>query len=468
MGKLFGTDGIRGVANVFPMTTDLAMKVGFSTAYIFKKEHRRPKIIIGKDTRLSGYMIETAITSGICSMGVDVLLVGPLPTPGIAFITSSMRADAGIVISASHNPYEYNGIKIFASDGFKLPDETENYIEELILNGEIERLPKPPASEIGRARRIDDAQGRYIVYLKNTFPRDLTLEGLKIVIDCAHGAAYRVAPTVFEELGAEVVLIGDRPNGKNINRDCGALFPEHMASVVREQGANAGFALDGDADRIIMADERGEILDGDQMMAVCAKHYIEHNKLKDKTVVATVMSNLGFEIALRGLGGNLIRTPVGDRYVVEQMRQNGYNLGGEQSGHLVFLDHGTTGDGILSALQVLAVMLREGRPISELKKIMEQYPQKLVNVPVGVRKPIDQVPEIVKLQRAMEQLLGEEGRIVIRPSGTEPVIRVMVEGADREVMEQVAYSMASCIQKNMAGDRNVCAAAKKTGNERGS
>ncbi len=451
MGKLFGTDGIRGIANVFPMTTDLAMKVGFSTAYIFKKEHRRPKIIIGKDTRLSGYMIETAITSGICSMGVDVLLVGPLPTPGIAFITSSMRADAGIVISASHNPYEYNGIKIFASDGFKLPDETENYIEELILNGEIERLPKPPASEIGRARRIDDAQGRYIVYLKNTFPRDLTLEGLKIVIDCAHGAAYRVAPTVFEELGAEVVLTGDRPNGKNINRECGALFPEHMASVVREQGANAGFALDGDADRIILADEQGEILDGDQMMAVCAKHYIERNKLKDNTVVATIMSNLGFEVALRGLGGKLIRTPVGDRYVVEQMRRNGYNLGGEQSGHMVFLDHGTTGDGILSALQVLAVMLREGRPLSELKKIMEQYPQKLVNVPVGVRKPIDQVPEIVKLQRALEQRLGEEGRIVIRPSGTEPVIRVMVEGADREVIEEAAYSMASCIQKHMAG-----------------
>jgi len=466
MGKLFGTDGIRGVANVHPMTTDLAMKVGFSAAYIFKKEHRRPKIIIGKDTRLSGYMIENAITAGICSMGVDVLLVGPLPTPGIAFITSSMRADAGIVISASHNPYEYNGIKIFAGDGFKLPDETENYIEELILSGEIERLPKPPASEIGRARRIDDAQGRYIVYLKNTFPRDLTLEGLKIVIDCAHGAAYRVAPAVFEELGAEVVLTGDRPNGKNINRDCGALFPEHMASVVREQGANAGFALDGDADRIILADEQGEILDGDQMMVVCAKHYIECNKLKDKTVVATIMSNLGFEIALRGLGGNLIRTPVGDRYVVEQMRQNGYNLGGEQSGHLVFLDHGTTGDGILSALQVLAVMLREGHPLSELKKIMEQYPQKLVNVPVGVRKPIDQVPEIVKLQRDIEQRLGEEGRIVIRPSGTEPVIRVMVEGADREVIEEVAYSMASCIQKHMAGGKDVSAAAKGTRNRK--
>ncbi|MGA2223846.1 MAG: phosphoglucosamine mutase [Syntrophobacteraceae bacterium] len=449
MGKLFGTDGIRGIANVHPMTTDLAMKVGLSTAYIFKRNHRRPKIIIGKDTRLSGYMIENAITSGICSMGVDVLLVGPLPTPGIAFITCSMRADAGIVISASHNSYEYNGIKIFGNDGYKLPDDTEKYMEDLILSGEIERLPKPSASDIGRARRIDDAQGRYIVYLKNTFPRDLTLEGLKIVIDCAHGAAYRVAPTVFEELGAEVILIGDRPNGKNINKNCGALYPEFMASVVRENGANVGLALDGDADRLILADEKGEILDGDQILAICAKHLIERNTLRDKTVVATVMSNLGFEVALRRMGGRLVRTPVGDRYVVENMRQNGYNLGGEQSGHMVFLDHGTTGDGVLSALQVLAVMLREGRPLSELKKIMDHYPQKLLNVPVDGKKPMNAVPEIVKLQQDLEQRLGEEGRMVIRPSGTEPVIRVMVEGANREIIEEVAYAMASCIEKHM-------------------
>ncbi|MDR3556496.1 MAG: phosphoglucosamine mutase [Syntrophobacteraceae bacterium] len=449
MGKLFGTDGIRGVANIYPMTTDLAMKVGASAAYIFKNKHRRPTIIIGKDTRLSGYMIETAITSGICSMGVDVLLVGPLPTPGIAYITSSMRADAGVVISASHNPYEYNGIKIFGSDGFKLPDETENYIEELILSGDIDNLPKPPATGIGRARRIDDAQGRYIVYLKNTFPRDLTLEGLKVVIDCANGAGYRVAPTVFEELGAEVVLTGDRPNGRNINRDCGALFPGNMASAVRDSGANVGFALDGDADRVILADEKGEILDGDQILAICAKHFIERDSLKDKTVVATIMSNLGFEVALRAMGGNLIRTPVGDRYVVEQMRKNNFNLGGEQSGHMIFLDHGTTGDGILSALQVFAVMLREGRPLSELKKVMERYPQKLVNVSVGIKKHIDQFPEIAKLQRAMEERLGEEGRIVIRPSGTEPVIRVMVEGADGKVIEEVASSLVSCIRRHM-------------------
>jgi phosphoglucosamine mutase len=361
-----------------------------------------------------------------------------------------MRADAGIVISASHNPYEYNGIKIFGSDGYKLPDEMEDNIEKLIQSGEIDGLPRPPAGEIGRARRIDDAQGRYIVYLKNTFPRDLTLEGLKIVIDCANGAAYRVAPTVFEELGAEVILTGDRPNGKNINSNCGALYPEYMATVVRANGADLGFALDGDADRVILADENGEVLDGDQIMAICAKHYIERSELKDNTVVATIMSNLGFEVALRRLGGTLVRTPVGDRHVVEHMRQKGYNLGGEQSGHMIFLDHSTTGDGILSALQVLAVMLREQRPLSELKRIMEHFPQKLVNVPVGVKKPIDQIPEVVKLQRELETKLGAEGRMVIRPSGTEPVIRVMVEGADREVIEDVAYTMASCIQKHMA------------------
>jgi phosphoglucosamine mutase len=450
MGKLFGTDGIRGVANQFPMTTALAMKVGFSTAFFFKNKHRRPKIIIGKDTRLSGYMIETAITSGICAMGVDVLLVGPLPTPGIAYITSSMRADAGIVISASHNSYEYNGIKIFGNDGYKLPDETENFMEDLILSGEIERLPQPSASEIGRARRIDDSQGRYIVYLKTTFPRDLTLEGLKLVIDCANGAAYRVAPTVFEELGAEVILTGDRPNGKNINKNCGALHPAGMAAMVRETGADAGFALDGDADRIIMADEKGEVLDGDQMLAICAKHYTERNTLKDNTVVATVMSNLGFEVAMRRLGVTLLRTPVGDRYVVEQMRQKRYNLGGEQSGHMIFLDHSTTGDGILSALQVLAVMLREQRCLSELKQVMEHYPQKLVNVPIGIRKRIEEIPEIVKLQEQLEKKLGSEGRMVIRPSGTEPVIRVMVEGASRDMIESVADEMASCIQKHLA------------------
>jgi phosphoglucosamine mutase len=450
MGRLFGTDGIRGIANEFPMTTDLAMKVGFSTAHVFKNHHRRPHIIIGKDTRLSGYMLENAITAGICSMGVDVLLVGPMPTPGIAFITTSMRADAGIVISASHNPYQYNGIKVFARDGFKLPDDTERHIEDLILSGELERLALPSASEIGRARRIDDAQGRYIVYLKSTFPRDLTMEGLKLVIDCAHGAAYKVAPAVFEELGAEVILTGDRPNGKNINKDCGSLHPEYMAALVREHNADAGFAFDGDADRVIFADEKGSILDGDQLMAICASHYLKNDSLKDRTLVATIMSNLGLEVALRRLGGTLVRTPVGDRQVVERMRQGNCNLGGEQSGHLVFLDWSTTGDGILSALQVLAIMLREERPLSELKGVMERYPQKLVNVPLQKIQDMETIPELIHLKCSLEKRLGDDGRLLIRPSGTEPVIRIMVEGPNSELIECVAEEMAFNIRKHMS------------------
>jgi phosphoglucosamine mutase len=450
MDRLFGTDGIRGVANVPPMTADLAMKVGIGAAHVFKNHHRRPKIIIGKDTRLSGYMLEYALTAGICSMGVDVLLVGPLPTPGIAFITTSMRADAGIVISASHNPYEYNGIKIFAADGYKLPDETERYLEDLIVSGEIDRLPRPSAAEIGGARRIDDALGRYIVYLKTTFPRSLSMEGLRLVIDCAHGAAYRVAPRVFEELGAQVILTGDRPDGKNINQGCGSLHPGQMADLVRLHGADAGFALDGDADRVLFADETGEVLDGDQLMAICATHFLKENILKEKTLVATIMSNLGLEIAIQRQGGNMIRTPVGDRYVVERMREGDYNLGGEQSGHMIFLDYGTTGDGILSAIQVLAVMLREGKPLSELKRVMEHYPQRLINVPVQQRRSLEAIPELVSLKESLERQLGSEGRLLIRPSGTEPVIRVMVEGVDGNLIEAIAREMASGIQKHMA------------------
>lgn len=450
MKRLFGTDGIRGVANSHPMTTDIALKVGCSTAHFFKSRNRRPKIIIGKDTRLSGYMIEYAMTAGICSMGVDVLLVGPLPTPGIAFITSSMRADAGIVISASHNTYEYNGIKIFAGDGFKLPDETEEIMEELILTGKIDRLERPGNARIGRARRIEDAQGRYIVFLKSTFPRSLSMEGLKLVVDCANGAAYKVAPTVFDELGAEVIVTGDTPNGKNINDGCGSLHPQRMAALVREHGADAGLAFDGDADRVVFADETGEVLDGDQLLAVCAGHYIKNNCLRHKTVVVTVMSNLGLETAVRRHGGRLLRTPVGDRYVVEQMRRGGFNLGGEQSGHLVFLDHSTTGDGILSALQVLSVMLREQRPLSELKRVMPRYPQTLINVPVNSSRSIDEVPELTALKADIERRLGNDGRLLIRASGTEPVIRVMVEGIDRTAIESTAQEMASLIGKLLA------------------
>ena len=447
MGELFGTDGVRGIANQHPMTIDLAMKIGCSAAHIFKSTHSRPKIVIGKDTRLSGYMVENAIASGICSMGVDVLLVGPLPTPGIAFITNSMRADAGIVISASHNPYEYNGIKIFSGNGFKLPDELESRIEQLILSGELDHLPRPSATEIGRARRIDDAQGRYIVFLKSTFPRDLTLEGIKIVVDCAHGAAYKVAPSVFEELGAEVVVIGNKPNGKNINDGCGSLHPEQMAALVQEHQADLGFAFDGDADRLICADEKGEVLDGDHLMAICSGHLLKHQRLNKNTLVATVMSNLGLEIAMRRFGGKLERTAVGDRYVVEHMCRLGYNLGGEQSGHLIFLDYNTTGDGILSGLQVLSVMLREGRPLSELKSVMQRYPQKLVNVKVNCRKSIEDVPELMSMKEHFESRLGEDGRILIRPSGTEPVVRVMAEGMDAVMIEQMVQEMACQIEK---------------------
>jgi phosphoglucosamine mutase len=394
-------------------------------------------------------MIEYALTAGICSMGVDVLLVGPLPTPGIAFITNSMRADAGIVISASHNPHEYNGIKIFAGDGYKLPDDTEKYLEDLISSGEIERLPRPAAAEIGGAKRIDDALGRYIVYLKTTFPRSLSLEGLRLVIDCAHGAAYRAAPKVFEELGAQVIVTGDRPDGRNINLGCGALHPGQMADLVRMHGADAGFALDGDADRVVFADERGEVLDGDELMAICATHFIKNNTLNGNTLVATVMSNLGLELTIRRQGGQMLRTTVGDRYVVEQMRQGDYNLGGEQSGHLIFLDYSTTGDGVLSAIQVLSVMLREEKPLSELKQVMEHYPQTLINVPVEQRRAIEEIPALVNLKESLENRLGTEGRLLIRPSGTEPVMRVMVEGLDGDLIKAVAEEMAHSIQKHM-------------------
>lgn len=449
MVKLFGTDGIRGIANEFPMTTEVAMKVGYSTAHLFKNRHKRPKIVIGKDTRLSGYMIETAITAGICAMGVDVLLVGPLPTPGIAFLTSSMRADAGIVISASHNAYEYNGIKIFSKTGYKLPDEIEAEIEDLILSGKITGLPCPPVSEIGRAKRIDDAYGRYIVYLKNTFPKELTLEGMKLVIDCAHGASYKVAPAVFEELGAELVITGNQPNGKNINDQCGSLHPDKMAKLIRANGAQAGFAFDGDADRVIFADENGEVLDGDHLMAICALHMLQNGQLQDNTLVATVMSNLGLEIALQRHGARMVRTAVGDRYVVERMTRDHFNLGGEQSGHIVFLDHSTTGDGILTALQVLAVMLKADQPLSELKQVMEQYPQKLVNVKLSTRKPFDEIPGFHDLKDSIEDRLGQEGRLLIRPSGTEPVVRVMVEGRDRALIEETSAEMADHLRKHL-------------------
>ncbi len=446
MKKLFGTDGIRGVANIYPMTTEIAMQVGRAIAFQVKDRATGHRIVIGKDTRLSGYMIENALAAGICSMGVDVLLVGPLPTPGIAFITTSMRADAGVVISASHNPFQDNGIKIFSGDGFKLSDEYEADIEELIFSQKMAAL-RPVAEEVGRARRIEDAKGRYIVFLKNTFPQKYSLDDFHIVLDCAHGATYGVAPHVFEELGAKVTTFGVLPDGKNINKDCGALHPEHMAEVVRQTGADIGLALDGDGDRLIVADEKGRIIDGDHVMAICAAEMMKQRKLKKKTLVATVMSNMGLEAAMHTMGGRMVRTRVGDRYVVEEMRRNGYSLGGEQSGHLVFLDHITTGDGTLAALQLLAIMKKQRKPLSELATVMESFPQVLKNVRTSSRIDVAHIPDFTAMVGKMENKLGDSGRILVRPSGTESLIRVMVEGQDGTLIEAMADELAAMVSR---------------------
>lgn len=445
--RLFGTDGVRGVANVHPMTAEVAMQLGRALAFIIRNGNHRHRVVIGKDTRLSGYMLEQALAAGITSMGVDVALVGPLPTPGIANITTSMRADAGAVISASHNPYLDNGIKFFWRDGFKLPDETEARIEALISSREIDRI-RPTATKIGRAVRWDDARGRYVVFLKNTFPRDLTLEGLTLVVDCANGASYKTAPAVLEELGAKVVPLSVTPDGKNINHKCGALHPEGLARAVMKNHAQLGIALDGDADRVILVDERGRVIDGDAIMAICTGERVARHELKKKTLVATVMSNIGLERAVSRWGVKVVRTRVGDRYVVERMRQEGYNLGGEQSGHLIFLDHATTGDGMLAALQVLAVMCRSGKPVSELASIFEPVPQTLLNVVVREKRELGELPEVMRAIRAAEAKLGKDGRVLVRFSGTEPKARVLVEGEDAAVNESLAEQIASALARS--------------------
>jgi phosphoglucosamine mutase len=450
--KLFGTDGIRGVANMDPMTGELAMQLGRAIAHIFKEAAGKHRIVVGKDTRLSGYMLETALASGICSMGADVWLVGPLPTPGIAFITTSMRANAGVVISASHNPYYDNGIKIFSQDGFKLPDEMEHRIEELILSNHLYSL-RPTANAVGKAHRIDDAIGRYVVFLKNTFPNHLTLDGLRIALDCANGAAYRVAPTVFEELGAEVIPIGVEPNGENINADCGSLHPEVISQIVLEKGVDMGIALDGDADRIVFVDQHGRQVDGDHILAICGLQLLSENRLKKGTLVTTVMSNIGLDRTIKNMGGKVVRTQVGDRYVVEEMVRGDYNLGGEQSGHTIFLDYNTTCDGILTALQVLAIMKKKERSLDELASVMEPLPQVQYTVEVKEKKDLSEFPEIKKRIKEIEKSLASSGRILVRYSGTEPLLRIMVEAEDETKLHQIAQDLVELVKKHIGQEK---------------
>jgi phosphoglucosamine mutase len=445
--RLFGTDGIRGTANIEPMTPETALKVAMAVGQCFKNGAHKHLVVIGKDTRLSGYMLEPALTAGFVTMGMDVVLVGPLPTPAIAMLTRSLRADIGVVLSASHNPYGDNGIKLFGRDGYKLSDEIEQNIEAALIKGPSRRASP---SELGRVKRLDDAGGRYIEFVKQSFPRGLRLDGLRIVVDCAHGAAYKVAPTVFWELGAEVFSLGVAPDGLNINRECGALAPEAMRREVLARRADIGIALDGDADRLIVADEHGMILDGDQLMALIATGMSRTGRLAGAALVATVMSNLGLERYLEGQGIGLHRAAVGDRYVVEKMRGLGCNLGGEQSGHIILADYATTGDGLIAALQVLASIVETGRPASEICRLFTPVPQYSSNVRHGDVVPLDR-PLVKRAIAEGEARLGTRGRLLIRRSGTEPVIRVMAEGEDEELVATVVEEICAIIRNAAAG-----------------
>ena len=449
MSKLFGTDGVRGVANVHPMTAEMALDIGRATAFICKKHKTPPhRIVIGKDTRLSGYLLETGLTAGICSMGVDVLLVGPMPTPGIAFITHSMRADAGIVISASHNPYQDNGIKIFSRDGYKLPDSEEEELERLITTGEIKHI-RPTAKEIGKAHRIDDALGRYIVFCKNTFPEDFSLDGLKVVLDCANGATYRVAPVIFWELGADVTAIHCEPDGTNINENCGSQHTQDLSAKVRELKADVGLAFDGDGDRLIAVDERGHELTGDHILAICAKMYKERGLLANNLVISTVMSNFGFLAALKHLDIRHAASKVGDRYVLELMKKQGAVIGGEPSGHIIFLDHQTTGDGIVSALQLLAAMFHFKQPLSKLAHVMKFTPQRIINVNVREKPPIEHFKELAQAIQEAEKELADQGRVLVRYSGTQQMCRVMVEGPTEDMTGRLAEKLAEVVRRHI-------------------
>lgn len=444
--KLFGTDGVRGKANQDPMTAEIALRLGIAAGSLFKRGDHRRQVVIGKDTRLSGYMIESALVAGFTSVGMDVLLLGPMPTPAVAMLTRSMRADLGVVISASHNPYEDNGIKFFGPDGYKLSDEMELEIEERVFGDTKDCLS--PSSQIGQAKRLDDVVGRYIEYVKHTFPRGKRLDGLKIVLDCANGASYRVAPTVLYELGAEVITIGVKPDGRNINADCGAVHTDQMCAKVLETGADIGIALDGDADRLIVCDENGEVIDGDQILALISREWKEAGILKGNGVVTTVMSNLGLERYLKANGMKHIRTQVGDRYVVEKMRADGYNLGGEQSGHLILGEHSTTGDGLVAALQVCAAVVKERKAVSRVMHLFEPVPQLLKNVRLSDRAlakaALNSEPVKIAIDKT-ERTLGDNGRLLIRPSGTEPLIRIMIEGEDREQIAAMAEEIAQAL-----------------------
>jgi phosphoglucosamine mutase len=453
--RIFGTDGVRGRANVEPVTAETALKLGHAAAHVFKNREAeargrgKHKIVIGKDTRLSGYMLENALSSGILSMGVDVLFIGPLPTPGVAYVTRSLRADAGIVITASHNPYDDNGIKFFGPDGYKLDDAIENQIEDMVFSGEVDKL-RPSAEHIGRAWRIDDALGRYIEFAKSSLPRALTLEGMKIVVDCGHGASYKSTPCVLRELGADLTVMGDKPDGKNINLGCGSMHPEAMCAKVRETGAHLGIAHDGDADRVILCDENGTMIDGDDIMAIATIDMLQQGTLANKTLVSTVMSNAGLEAAITAGGGRMIRTAVGDKNVIDEMLKGGFNFGGEQSGHLIFRDFGTTGDGLIAALQMLRIMKERDAKLSQLAKCWKRYPQLVTNVRVREKKPFEQLDGVLGLVKQAEAAVAPGGgRLLLRYSGTEPKARLLIEGPDKAVLERWSQSICDAIKKQV-------------------
>ena len=452
MGKLFGTDGVRGMANEGNMTAEMVLQIGRATAYACREHHAeegtRPRIIIGKDTRLSGYMLENALTAGITSMGVDVLLLGPIPTPAVAFITQSMRADAGIVISASHNPYFDNGIKIFSRTGYKLPDTMEAEIEDLVLSKQINDI-RPVAQEVGKAKRIDDAMGRYIVFCKNTFPNDMTLDGMKVVLDCSNGATYKCAPIIFSELGAAVTTIHAEPNGMNINEDCGSQHTQDLRNKVKELGADVGLAFDGDGDRLIAVDEAGKELTGDQIIAICTKFYKDNGLLKNNLVIGTVMSNIGFHVALNNLGIDTEVSDVGDRCVLELMQDKDAVLGGEDSGHIIFHNYHTTGDGIVSALQLLGIMRETGNTLSALAEVMTVFPQVLINLDVSEKPPISEVGKLQSAIAEAEAELADKGRVLVRYSGTQPLCRVMVEGPTEALTKEIAERLASVVKETI-------------------